>query len=280
MAQQAAASSTNDWVPSAGAHSIQHSYAAVIFAEPLPTSRFNRLLTEVRDSFRKLGLVEEAKIATMLFEMSPGAPLRAKHGDEQAGTEYFRKIGNFVAEKATIERSSMRFDTWQYTRWVAMRSQIRGVLSAVLPVFIDLVPATQIVLEYTDLFHSAAPGPADVSAVIDMESKYLPRMPFDPMSHWHSHTGWFEPVDGHNQRLCNVDVNVLDANGPLGERRIVSIRTHQEQRLAEGRSKIESVTGGVEETLNALDGMHISLKETLGAVLASGARQMISLGDE
>lgn len=195
----------------------------------------------------------------------------------QEGVAFQELQGAQVTQALHITRQSIRFESTNYTRWVAYRSQIESLLEMVLPFFSQVTPISVVGLEYVDFFFAVAEGPEDVGLVIDNQSHLIAKRAFRRRDPFHTHSGWFESRPSGGQNLVNVDVTVADANGPIGLRRTISIRTFEAEQVGERQDRGVQLSS-TDAALAELDQLHVSLKGRLSSILTRDAQSMISLG--
>jgi hypothetical protein len=269
------------WAPIHGTHAIQVASAIVTFSEALTSLPWRRAVAAARKSALDLGLAEEAARQSIFLQFAPGAPPAQipAPGGEEAGLEFFRRgEAQSLSDRLTVDASSLRLDTWTYTRWVGFNEKIKTSFGGVIPIFQDAVSIKSVALEYVDVFIAPSSGSPDCSLLVNRGSEYLSKKAFQVDREWHSHGGWFEGESNERRVLVNADVTVGDANTPMGTRRSVSIRTHEATQFLSSRLDDVSVEAAMlEEILMLLDNHHVSLKARLGDIITPQAAAMISL---
>lgn len=276
-ADMVAGKASEIWAPVKDSHAILQVAAIVEFSEPVTAIIWDKVHAAAQALAAKYALSEKNEIQSVVFEVKPGAAPEAQSTADD-GVEFFRKgpTVNEVADKLTVEKNSFRIDTWQYVRWVQMQTFLGDAVRELLPIFTAAVVPTKLSLEYQDLFYGQAAGPADASLIVRDRSRYFDGTDLDLNDVFHSNRGWFEH-HGVTRTLVNADIAAADAKGPIGVRRTIKIRTFESLRIAAGRLEKEAVVQGVDETLDAFERMHISLKNRLGDILTPDAQAMISL---
>lgn len=268
----------NIWAPVKESHAILQAAAIVEFSEPATSLIWQKIAPAAEALAAKYALPEKADIKSFNLEIKPGAAPQPRETSED-GMAFSRRASDGTAEETmTVERNSLRIDTWQYTRWVQMRSWLADVLNELLPLYQSAVVPFRLSLEYQDLFHAKDPGPADAGLLLNQSSRYFDGTSLDMWDAWHSNRGWFEDHTDQTRLLVNADLVAADAKSPIGVRRIVRIRTFESLRLAHGRPQSEALVSSSDEALAAFDKMHTSLKKRLGDILTPEAQEMIALG--
>lgn len=258
------------------AHAVQRAAAVVTFPEEIPSFVVGRTVDAVRGQARAYGLLKEEAVNSILMQVGPGGAQQTAPV-AQEGVSFQHVQGALVAQAFTITKKALRFESTTYTRWVAFREQLANFLAAALPVLSQSTPVKSIELEYIDFFFGATEGPEDAGLIVDNQSQLIARRAFRRRDPFHTHSGWFDarPTGGRN--LVNVDVTVADANGPVGLRRTVTIRTYEAEQVGDLAGRGLELTA-VEPVLKGMDALHVSLKDRLGHILTKDAKSMISLG--
>ena len=259
------------------AHAIQRAAAVVTFPENIPSFVVNRTVEAARSVAAVYGLSKEDPVSTTLLQIGPGGAQQAAPM-VQEGIAFQRMEGAQVLQSFSVTKQSIRFETMAYTRWAAFRDQVANLFGAALPVLAQSTPVRSIELEYIDFFYAAGAGAENVGLIIDNQSKLIAQRAFRRHDPFHAHSGWFEERPAGGQNLINVDVNVADANGPVGLRRTITIRTYEAEQVADLASRGLELTA-IDAVLKGMDELHISLKGRLGHILTNGAKNMISFGN-
>lgn len=269
------------WAPIHGTHAIQIASAIVTFSESLTSLQWKRAAAAARTSAQAVGLSEEAARQSIFLQFAPGSPPAQIAGPsaDETGLEFFRRFDSrSLSDKLTVDSSSLRIDTWAYTRWVGFSEKIKTCLGGVIPIFQDAVLLQSVALEYIDVFIAPQPGPADCSLVVDRDSSYISEKAFHEDREWHCHQGWFEAEKNARRVLVNADLTIGDANTPMGSRRSISIRTHEATHFLPAPGDPESAQSTMlDDILILLDNHHVSLKARLGDIITPQAKAMISL---
>lgn len=256
------------WEPAHVTHAIQNAYAALVFNGP-PVEFDDARLAGVRDAASALGMDRDQPTSAFTINFETGNPVTAVN--ENTGHRFWREEGGRVLLQLLLEPSSIRLDTFSYTRWIGFRAELEMVVERVASIFYNAT-VERVALEYTDVF-TAIEGRGDTSLVIDDTSGFRPAA-VDPQGFWHRHTGWFEDQGQGLRLLVNVDATSSEVSNGQETRHLLVVRTH-EALVHEPPAPFD---GGV--ALDALDGMHNSLKQRLKNVLTQEARDMIALGEK
>lgn len=265
------------WATVNPAHAVQKAAAIVMFDEEITSFTVRKVVDAVRPGARAAGLVKEEPINSVLFQVGVGVnPHAAK--PEQVGTAFQNVQGTTIVASLNITADSIRFETSSYTRWVAFREMIAGFIEQCIPIVAQTTTIKQIAVEYVDFFFARNSGEADAGLVIDRKSGSIASKAFSKREPFHSHCGWFERSTDASKRLVNVDVTANDANGPEGQRRVITIRTYEGEQVLEPISPRSLELCDPKNILLGMDALHLDLKSKLADVLTRDARAMISLG--
>jgi uncharacterized protein (TIGR04255 family) len=130
------------------------------------------------------------------------------------------------AETLTIAKGVLLYHTTAYTRWEAISPQLRLMLTEPLAIALEAVYVGSLRLEYKDVFkHMTGQSAPLVTSLLRPDCDLLAPHIYRREQLFHSHTGFFEPCDGCDQRLiqANVDANdLVENNEPV---RCISIMT-------------------------------------------------------
>lgn len=248
------------------------------FPEELPSLVVSRVVDAVRPIAIAGGLFKEEAVNALMIQIGPGGA-QSPSSSSQSGTAFLNMRGPQVAQSLNVTKDSIRFQTADYTRWIALRDQLEQILSASFPILAQSTNLHSVGLEYVDFFYGVSEGPEDVGMIIDNQSQLIAKRAFRKRDPFHSHAGWFESESEESRILVNVDVTVADAIGPEGQRRAITIRTYEAEQVLEMLSPRASELMDPVNVLAALDVRHRSLKARLGNILTRDAKSMISLGN-
>lgn len=267
---------TSLWSTINPAHAIQRASAILTFGEEVPSLVVNRMVDALRSSAHLYGMIKEDPINAMFFQLGQGLMPQTTPTTFE-GVSFQQMHGPNIVQSLNVQKESIRFDTFGYTRWAAFREQVAQFIKQSMPIIEQTVSMKSVALEYVDFFYAKNEGNADVVPIIDRKSEMLVRQAFQRRSPFHSHSGWFEKEGVASRRLVNVDITVNDALGPIGLRRAITIRTHEAEQVKEGGFDRALELVQPESILAVMDEMHVSLKKRIASVLTSDARAMISL---
>lgn len=249
----------------------------ITFPEEVPSFLVSRVVEAVREGTREYGLIKEENVNSAIIKIGPGA-IPQPPTTSQEGTSFQDVRGGQVVQSLNVTRQAMRFENSVYTRWRPFREQMATFLNAALPILAQSTPVHSVGVEYIDFFHAVSEGPEDAGLIIDNQSQLIAKRAFRRRDPFHSHSGWFDADTGISRRLVNVDVTVGDAQGPVGQRRTITIRTFEAEQVSDAASSRALELTLPERVLSTMDDLHVSLKERLGHILTRDARKMISLG--
>ncbi len=215
------------------------------------------------------------------IEMSPGGIITQQHLAVTGRT--FRIVeGTSVREEIQIHRDRLVHQASVYDGWDSYKGRTLALLGASLDKLLPLVDLANVKLEYWDrfVFDGDSRG-VDYSELLRSDSAHLPGFPFGTNRLWHSHVGYFMPLEGTARRLTNVNVDVLDIIQSVGldpqsgsptQRRSVGIYTMAQDSIQPTDSPSDQ--GG---TISIVDGLHADLKAVLSDVITAEAADRISL---
>jgi uncharacterized protein (TIGR04255 family) len=199
----------------------------VNFSEPLNEIVWRRVVRDAEARANACGLAARSQARTG-FQVSFGPlPLGGPVGalppmpqlDVDAIRFYRSSIDEesnraVVAEVFTVARGALVYQTIAYTRWEAIFSQLRSMLTEPLGIALEAVYLANLRLEYKDVFKHAGDGAPIAADLFRAGSDLLAPHIYGREQLFHSHTGFFEPCDGGDQRLVqvNVDANELIEN--------------------------------------------------------------------
>jgi hypothetical protein len=115
------------------------------------------------------------------------------------------------------------------------------------------------------------------------DSQYLPSFAFSTKENWHSHVGYFVPVQQSSKRLVNINVDMIDltetsSSGSINvpvQRRSAGIYSMAQDRVDPTVSPADFA--GMTSILQEL---HTILKKVFSELITDEAQQRISLNAE
>ena len=274
-----------EWNPLHSAHAIQQVNVSVIFSQATTDVPWRKIVADGRAVAGALNLRVENPIKTFAVQLGP-EPQPHIMQPQDAGVEFGRlSQPNVFVEKLRLERGSIRYENWDYTRWSGTRARLEKILDKVLSYYVNAVPILGVAVEYVDRFDaiSIASNP-HCSQIVDRQSDLIATRAFQDEAPWHSHVGWFEGADDRVRRLVNCDVDVADlatktiGGDPDKPRRVIQIRTsfndyfNQPNFLPTPDDDLSQ-----QNLLDRLDRMHTELKHVLGGILTKPAAERIQL---
>jgi uncharacterized protein (TIGR04255 family) len=169
---------------------------------------------------------------------------------------------------------------WQnarYVRWAPYIGQFREITSSVIAEFLELVSVSAIKLEYWDRFNwTGTWTDFDASHLIRPSAMGVANGWQQWRLQWHSHSGWFEQIDGY-RRLINVNIDLIEQMGKPSV--LVATLMQDEPRAPEYGS--EDATPLDEKYIfTKLELLHRDLKQVLASVLTDDMINRISLNAE
>lgn len=271
-----------DWKPLHEAHAIQQLNISLRFAQAVTDVPWKKILTEARTAANKLDIRVEQPLQSVSFQIVPGAPMPQPGKPDIIGVEFTRLLRpDFFAEKVTFDRTSIRYENWDYTRWVAAKERVEKLIARTLEHYQNAVPLLGLAVEYIDRFDALERNSSpDCSRVIKATSEVLAPKAYKPYGPWHSHCGWFERNDDQIKRLVNADVDVADAAAPPSGDwlRVVQIRTAITDFFNQpGFSPVDVSTLTPEFVADHIDRIHKDLKSYLGEIITAEAATRIEL---
>lgn len=258
------------------AHAIQRASVIMTFPEQLPSFLINRAVSAARVEAQKIGLVKEEAVNSSIIQIGPGGAQSASPMTQE-GSVFQAVQGGQVVQSLQITKQEVRFESSRYVRWIAFKNQFSALMSQILPVLSQATGVQSIAVEYVDFFLAAFEGAEDAGLIIDNQSQFVAKRAFRRRDPFHTHSGWFDSETVTSKRLINVDVTVADQSGPVGVRRTITIRTFEAEHVTNPAGGRGSELMEIEPLLQAVDVLHMSLKERLGHLLTRDAQRLISL---
>jgi uncharacterized protein (TIGR04255 family) len=269
------------WKPLHDAHAIQTAVALVQFQQRVTEVPWRKISDLGQTKARNLGLTVVQPITE--FEVGPKGSTPAR----EVGYDVLRLTRPDVfAEKLSLQRNFISYESWEYTRWAAFETRLHALVLPLLQHYLNAVPVTAIGVEYLDRFDATDDKP-DAGEIISSNSDMISRKSFRPHDFWHSHAGWTEKVDQQSRRLTNVDVNVLEVRVPnpstaaFNIRRVIEIRTSIHLQFNQHGMPATNETKFTDEFVckRWLES-HVELKDILSSVITEDAAKRISLTGE
>lgn len=274
-----------DWRPIHEAHSIQVASLTVVFEQAMTDVPWRKVVTLGRTLAREFGLTVEGSAPSVSFALmheGAAAPISSPIQFPQ-GVEFMRlRTPTFAEEKLNLDMSSVRYESWAYTRWAAFLDRgLDLILPIILAYYLPSVAIQGIGLDYNDRFLSAVSKAPDAGEIIDSASPLIPARAFRRFEPWHVHSGWFEDHDDQTKRLFNVDIDILETRtGGFGQGRgrALQLRTAAVDQFNQpGLRQLLNDDVTVAFLRHRLQMMHDELKQVLQAVLTDSASDTIGL---
>jgi uncharacterized protein (TIGR04255 family) len=280
--QKNGANLLSDWRPLHESHAIERAFAAIRFSQPITDVPWKKIQRAGRERAHKFQMITERPIQQIgvAFSAEGQGNMAAP---EAVGFEFLRlERPDFFSDKLALERNSVSYESWRYTRWAGFAERIREAIAPIAELYLTAVPIFGIQIEYIDRFN-AAPGKESPSCaeVVKHPSKFIAEGAFQDREPWHCHVGLFQKPDGQTKRLTNVDVDVADlADQPFTRpTRTIRIRTHLTDFFNQpGFEPLPE--DAITDTFiaNRFNSLHIELKDMLREVVTEAAATSISLG--
>lgn len=263
------------WTPIQDTHAIQSATIAVMMNESIGDITFRRAEALAGPIVSTLGFNEATPVTPNLPPqiLALGLPGMST----PTGMAHVRREGDDIGERFQMHRESLRLDDFAYVRWAPFKDKARQLLGPLIELYSGASSVNSVVNEYIDVFTSDEDlKGADISDLINPNSRYIAAAAFKTHDSWHCHSGWF--IHGHPsaRRLVNVNVDCADSD-INGVRRSVQITTRVVDQFGQPgyQEQLDAISWSNVEGL--LDSSHLLMKELLREILTAKAADAISL---
>lgn len=266
------------------AHSIEQVVMTVRFDRPLSDEAI-RSADEAMSLFQD-ALPRRDSIQGMAFQVSPQGmmPMVPPISDVPNGIARTRTDhGGALIKDLRIDRQSINFRTFEYTRWENVWAEARKYFSSLLPRLGETNIAAY-ALSYVDKFvWTGSCQTCRPTSLLKKDSLYVSPISFDTDDLWHCHSGRFMSANDRIKRLEAVNIDCVDENVITGIApqivRVVRISTTLTDFLNQkGFSNFElPVTEAINYLDNAAQDLHDSLKSIFGAIVNDEIADQVDL---
>ncbi len=266
------------------AHSIEQVVITVRFDRPL-TDEAIRSADETMSSLQD-ALPRRDSIQGMAFQVGPQGvmPIAPPIVDVPNGIARTRTDnGGALIKDLRIDRQSINFRTFEYTRWEAVWTEAREYFGSLLPRLGETNIAAY-ALSYVDKFvWTGSRQTCRPTSLLKSGSLYVSPASFDADDLWHCHSGRFISANGHTKRLEAVNIDCVDENDITGITpqlvRVVRISTTLTDFLNQQGFLPRELP--VTDAIGYLDGaaqeLHSSLKSMFGAIVNDDTADQVGL---
>jgi uncharacterized protein (TIGR04255 family) len=255
------------------AHAIERCAVTIAFRQPLPDRSFERATARAASEFARKGL-QLSPVAS--FAM--GINIDLASGKIGPATRAPPRSFTLPDQSATllVFPNAIAWQNSRYVRWAPFIGQFEGIVSPVLSEFLEAGPPSAIKLEYWDRFIWSGDW-SNFSALqlLRPESGAFAALAAkQARKEWHSHCGWFEPVEGL-RRLINLNVDMVEISPNKPSVLIYSLV--QDEPNVAGYGEIDPDALNADFVFSRLEAIHRDLKSLLAGVINDAMVQRINL---
>lgn len=271
------------WNPLHQAHSIEAASAAVNFSEPLNDVVWRRVVREAESRASACGLSARSQVRTgMQFSIGAAPGITPTPQLDVDAVRFYRSASDeesnrlVPAETLTVAKSVLLYHTTAYTRWEAILPQLRSMLTEPVGIALEAVYVGSLRLEYKDVFkHVIGQSAPLVTNLLRPGCDLLAPHIYRREQLFHSHTGFFEPCDGCDQRLIQVNVDANDLVENNEQVRAISIMTAVQDsffpQLESERSRASS------EFVDRFDSLHTRCGELFKSIMTDEIAERVGI---
>jgi uncharacterized protein (TIGR04255 family) len=276
-----------NWEPFHESHSIELAAVQVTFSEPLTDIAWRKVVRGAEATCKAAGLTEKSAINVVQFTIGPqGAAAQAVPAAvdgmlfkrsttvETSAADGKQNSIVVVAESFTVSRSGLNYQTTAYTRWNAFFDRVVLLLRPALREALHAVRTASLRLEYKDSFRFRGNGAPLAADLLSQGSALIAPQVFLNEKLWHSHTGFFEDVEGCEARLVqiNIDANMMTSPTEAAPFRTVSITTAVQNNLrSSSEEDLDNEEDQVRLQLEMFDSLHLRSISLFKEIISSEA---------
>jgi uncharacterized protein (TIGR04255 family) len=261
-------------------HAIERCGAAIAFTEVLPAKPFEKVLDHARSNFRNAGLEQLGGPTPtppgLIHQVGFQVDMSSGVATALSGPMPLIFVTPDRATQFIVSPNSLTARTGRYVRWQPFAGQLEELMLSLVGGYADIVSIANIQLDYVDRFCWTGDW-RDFRwhDLLREDGSFLTRKAAAATTQWHSHTGWFEEIQG-GRRLCNVNIDAADVVRPEGTVPSIAILTlMRDLALAQEGGPPRyidgvSVQAGLEQLQN-------ELKTLLGQIILPSMAQRIGL---
>lgn|GEM_PF-3402553 len=272
----ATVATSDRFLPTASAHSIERCAATISFGEEVPEKLFRSLSEKMAQAAAQAGLKKQPMIG-FRFDLSGGNIIHRTEESSEGGPSTFASVDQSVS--LMFVPNQISWSTTRYVRWRPFIGAFEEYFSDVLASVLDVLTPKGIRLEYLDRFFWGGAWPTfDISHLIKKESGYVLMRALRSRRQWHSHSGWFDKHQSF-RRLTNVNIDVTDAiQGAAGPKPSVGILTVLQDELnIDGYGSTSPDLVNLKFIFGRFEDLHLGLKNVLSDIIVSDMATEIGL---
>jgi uncharacterized protein (TIGR04255 family) len=253
------------------AHAIERCAATLTYRESLPQKPFERAISRSAEAFAKKGL-QRTELAGFSINVLTGAVGPAV-GSQPRSFALPDGSANLIIAPNLISWQNTR-----YVRWAPFAGQFQDLALPAISEFLESVSISSVRLEYWDRFNwSGTWDDFDAAKLIRSSAISVARGWPQWGRQWHSHAGWFEPIENF-RRLHNVNVDIGEVLP--GRPSVLIYSTIQDESNVPGYGEVDQSSLDERFIFSRLDRIHRDLKALLATVINDDMIQRINLNAE
>jgi uncharacterized protein (TIGR04255 family) len=257
------------------AHAIERCGITVLFKEPLPEKAFRRATARAAEAAAKKGFnqasVPQLGISIDVLTGKVGSADPAAGAGPQSFTLPDQSASLLVFPHLLIWQNS------RYVRWKPFVGQFQDIVTSTLSEFLESVSLAAVKIEYWDRFNwTGTWDEFDAAQLIRPNAMVVANGWVDWRRQWHSHAGWFHPVE-NCRRLSNLNVDVGEM---VAQPSVVVYTMMQDEPNIVGYGQADATALDEKYVFARLELLHRDLKSLLGSVLQDTMIKRISLNAE
>jgi uncharacterized protein (TIGR04255 family) len=257
------------------AHAIERCGITILFKEPLPGKTFGRAISRAADASAKKGL-RQASVAGFGISID-AATGKATPADPPVGPGPQSFTLPDRSASLVLFPEQLIWVNTRYVRWRPFVGQFRDVASSPLSEFLDASSVSAVRIEYWDRFNwTGTWNDFDAGQLIRPDATGVANGWAKWRREWHSHAGWFQPVE-NSRRLSNLNVDITEVAGRPSA--LVYTMMQDEPNVA-GYGQVDANTLDEAYVLSRLELLHRDMKSLLRSVLQDAVIDRISLNAE
>jgi uncharacterized protein (TIGR04255 family) len=256
------------------AHAVERCGATITFSEALPAKAFEKYLERARTIFRNAGFQPLPSPVSFQIDATTGraTPLTG------VGPSIF--VTSDQATQFFIAQNSLAARTGRYVRWQPFAGQIEEVIVPLVDLYADIVSIQSVQVDYLDRFMwTGTWANLDWRSLIREDGGFVAGRVSSVAGPWHSHSGWFEEVEGV-RRLINVNIDLVDfAKSGEPAAPSVGILTLMRDNVVSDAAATRTYENG-SSVQAGLEELHNDLKILLGQIITDAAAKRVALNVE
>lgn len=262
------------FAPVLSQHAIERCAAAVGLKPALPEKAFVRLIEAAAKDLETRGFSKQV-VSAFGVEVGPDGQFKALAPSPNMPQAFGSSTRS---EHLTISPEGFNWTSSSYVRWQPFIGGFEQIVLPFLTRALETVSVNAVKLEYWDRFYwSGNWSNFDPSRLLK-KSDYAAGLLGRPRE-WHSHVGWFEPIEAY-RRLVNVNIDVVEMTtspdiAPRPSIGIYSSLTDQANVSGYGETPEQALNERF--VIERLEAQHLALKEILGHIITDEMSNRIGL---